>query len=203
MSLYIGSLLFIMICFLPLYCIVRVHWLRGHNGGLNPAREIVMALFVLFMLGLLTLTFQKGEEYLKSRTLAQAWDRLQNGEGVNFIPFHTIRNYVKHGRAAKVNFIWVNIIGNIVMFIPWGLGLPLLWRKFRSAWKVTIMSFILPVCIEFCQLFVGRTVDVDDVILNFTGGIIGGLLYLILRLCFSGADRLADSCEGSARDGRR
>lgn len=204
MSLYISDLFFIMICFLPLYCVVRVRWLRGHDSGRGPAREIVMALFVLFMLGLLTLTFQNGEEDLKSRTLAQAWERLENGDGVNFIPFRTIRNYLKHGYAARVNFIWVNIVGNIVMFVPWGLGLPLLWRKFQSAWKVTFMSLALPVFIEFCQLFVGRTVDVDDIILNFAGGVLGGLMYLILRNCFSKLDQLADSggrCKAEADTG--
>lgn len=171
-----------MLCFLPLYSVVRVYRLRGYDGVPDPAREIVMAVFVLFMLGLLTLTFSKGEGHLRSITLAQAWNRLKNREGVNFIPFRTIRNYLRH--AANVDILWVNIVGNIVMFVPWGMGLPLLWKKFRSVWAVAGMSLALPVCIEFCQLFVGRTVDVDDIILNFTGGMLGGLLYLILRKCF-------------------
>ena len=205
MSLYINDLMHIMIWFLPLYCIVRILWVRrprGHRLGsqgqdslvsgshiYHPVREIIMAVFVLFMLGLLTLTFRNGLDLLKSVTPAQAWNRLRRGVGINFKPFNTIKRFLK---ASNPELIRINIIGNIVMFVPWGLGLPLLWKKFRSPWKVALMSLFLPVCIEFIQLFVGRTVDVDDVILNFTGGILGGLIYLVLRFLFPKADELAE-----------
>ena len=148
-----------------------------------------MAAFVLFMLGLLTLTFRNGLDILKSATPAQAWNRLRRGVGINFKPFNTIKRFLK---ASNPELIRINIIGNIVMFVPWGLGLPLLWKKFRSFWKVTVMSLILPMSIEFIQLFVGRTVDVDDVILNFAGGVLGGLIYLVLRFIFPKADELAE-----------
>lgn len=78
----------------------------------------------------------------------------------------------------------INIVGNIVMFLPWGLGLPLLWKKYRSFIQLALMSLALPVCIEFVQLFIGRSVDIDDVILNFTGAMLGGLVYLILSKLF-------------------
>lgn len=155
----------------------------------RPAREIVMAVFVLFMLGLLTLTFRDGMHYLKAVTPAQAWTRLRRRVGVNFKPFHTIKRFL---RASNPDLVRINIIGNIVMFVPWGLGLPLLWKNFQSVWKVMLMSLFLPVCIESIQLFVGRTVDVDDVILNFAGGVLGGLLYLMLKHLFPKSDKLAE-----------
>lgn len=208
-SLYIDDLLHIMIWFLPLYCITRILWVRrlgsresnnptqSNHGSdrhrYRPAREIVMAIFVLFMLGLLTLTFRNGMDYLKANSLAQvftqAWVRLRRRVGVNFKPFHTIKRFL---RASNPDLVRINIIGNIVMFVPWGLGLPLLWKKFQSVWKVTLMSLLLPVCIESIQLFVGRTVDVDDVILNFAGGMSGGLLYLMLKHLFPKSDELAE-----------
>ena len=198
-----------MIWFLPLYCITRILWVRrtgGHGLGSHvqdspasdsricrPAREIVMAVFVLFMLGLLTLTFRDGMDYLKANSLAQvftqAWMRLRRGVEVKFKPFSTIKRFLKF---SNPDLIRVNIIGNIVMFVPWGLGLPLLWKKFQSVWKVMLMSLFLPVCIESIQLFVGRTVDVDDVILNFAGGVLGGLLYLMLKHLFPKSDELAE-----------
>ncbi len=194
MSLYIDQMFRSMIWFLPLYGVWRLWWVRlpgsRQENSRQIAREIVMAVFILFMLGLLTLTFRNGLERLKSHTFLQAWHRLRNGLGVNFTPFHTIKIYLRH--AFDADILRVNIVGNIVMFVPWGLGLPLLWKKYQSAWKVTILSFVLPLCIEVIQLFIGRTVDVDDVILNFTGGLLGGLLYLLLRKVCPGVQKLAE-----------
>ena len=189
-SLYIDELFHIMIGFLPLYCIARILWVQGSGSNRSRlVREIVMAVFVLFMIGLLTLTFREGQDVMKSTTFARAWERLRRGDGVNLKPFYTIKRFLK---VSSPYLIRVNIIGNIVMFMPWGLGLPLLWKKFQSVWKVTIMSLALPLCIEFTQLFVGRTVDVDDIILNFIGGVLGGLIYLVLSLLFSKVDELAE-----------
>lgn len=194
MSLYINDLFRVMIGFLPLYCITRILWIRKSDSharkhfGYLPLREIIMAVFALFIIGLLTLTFRDGQESLKSPTLARAWERLRLGTGINLEPFRTIRRYLK---TANRDLIRINIVGNIVMFVPWGLGLPLLWKRFQSVWKVTIMSFIFPVFIESVQIFVGRSVDVDDIILNFTGGVMGGLLYLIIRSVIPQADGLA------------
>ena len=42
-------------------------------------------------------------------------------------------------------------------------------------------SLALPVFIESCQLFIGRNVDVDDLILNFTGGCLGAGIYRLLK----------------------
>lgn len=189
MSLYISDLMQIMLWFLPLYCVGRVVWLLTRGKEKDPVRELVLAAFVLFMFGLLTLTFQNGLESLRAGSLAHAWLRWKQRLGVNLVPFHTIRNYLKYGASADA--IWVNIAGNIVMFVPWGFGLPLLWRRYQSFFKVAGMSLCLPVFIEFCQLFIGRSVDIDDIILNFTGGMLGGLLYLLARKLFPRLERLA------------
>lgn len=190
MSLYINALLQIMIWFLPLYCLARVIWLWRRGDRPRPARELVMAVFVLFMAGLLTLTFENHDlEWLRTMSFARVKARIEQGLGVNFVPFRTIRSYLRHASGSN---IMVNIVGNIVMFIPWGMGLPLLWKKYRSFWKMIFMSLILPILIEFCQLFIGRSVDVDDVILNFIGGMLGALCYLILRRVCPVTDRLAE-----------
>ncbi len=78
------------------------------------------------------------------------------------------------------------LILNIGMFIPFGLLLPLaikMTRKFR------ITAFIVlgtTVSIETVQLFMGRSCDIDDVIMNFTGGVLGYLIFMLLRRLFSG-----------------
>ena len=62
-----------------------------------------------------------------------------------------------------------------------GFGLVYLWPKNRRIWIVAMYSLALPVFIESCQLFIGRNVDVDDLILNFTGGCLGAGIYRLLK----------------------
>lgn len=189
MSIYISDLLHIMIWFLPLYCVGRILWIWTQRIEKNLVRELVLAVFVLFMFGLLNLTFRNGLDSLRAGSLTHAWIRWKQRLGVNLIPFCTIRNYLKYGASADA--IWVNIAGNVVMFVPWGFGLPLLWRRYQSFFKVALMSLVLPFFIEFCQLFIGRSVDIDDIILNFTGGMLGGLLYWLAVISFPRLKRLA------------
>ena len=198
MALYMRGMVSMMMYFFPVYCAGRILIIRrklyeeknSYEMSLKSgAREVAMAVFVLFMAGLLMLTFQNGQEWMRAGSLAEAAERLRMRIGVNLSPFHTIRNYMKY--APTSDWLRVNIVGNIVMFIPWGFGLPLLWKKYRYFLKLAMMSLILPVCIEFIQLFVGRTVDVDDVILNFMGSMLGGFLFLTMRLLVPKIGRLA------------
>ena len=190
MSGYISSLICIMTAFLPFYIVTRIMWIGKKKEKQSPARELVLGLFVVFMFGLLFLTFEdNGISWMKSETPGKAWERLETGIGVNFVPFKTIRNYLKYSTDA--DNVLVNLGGNVLMFVPWGLGLPLLWRKFQSFGKVMFTSLMLPIFIEFCQLFIGRSVDVDDVILNFAGGVLGGMLYLVIRKLFPKIEKMA------------
>ena len=73
-----------------------------------------------------------------------------------------------------------NIIGNIVMFVPLGLFAALLWRGFN--WKRALLLGLGITCfIECWQLLVGRTSDIDDIILNTLGVFCGYLLWVLLR----------------------
>ena len=65
---------------------------------------------------------------------------------------------------------------NIVMFIPFGLLIPLLWRQLRSLRKAAVASMLFSLFIEMAQMFSGRLTDVDDLIFNTLGGVIGFLI---------------------------
>ncbi|EAG5735256.1 VanZ family protein [Listeria monocytogenes] len=79
------------------------------------------------------------------------------------------------------------IVANIIMFVPLGMLLPLCYPKLR--WKsVFAISFIATVGIELAQLLQDliyqspfKFVDIDDVILNFSGGIIGYMIFVMFR----------------------
>jgi len=77
---------------------------------------------------------------------------------------------------------WTNIILNILLFVPFGLLLPLWSKRFRTCWKTYLTGFLLSLIIEVIQLLSKRGVfDVDDIFNNTLGSTIGfGLLIIIL-----------------------
>lgn len=67
------------------------------------------------------------------------------------------------------------LIYNFLMFIPFGFFLPFISKKInnRSIWKIAV---IVPIVVEVIQPIVGRSFDVDDLILNFAGIVVGYFL---------------------------
>ena len=72
-----------------------------------------------------------------------------------------------------------NLVGNILLFVPFGIFIPSIWHKLQSLWKMLIVSFTIPLFIETTQYFIGRSIDVDDVILNTIAILIGFSLFKI------------------------
>ena len=94
--------------------------------------------------------------------------------GNNFIPFKEILRY-EFGARLFVK----NIIGNVLLFVPYGFFTALYVdiKKSRSAFFLVLLA---SVAIEVTQLGIGRVFDVDDIILNVLGGMIGFYIYRIL-----------------------
>lgn len=72
-----------------------------------------------------------------------------------------------------------NVIGNMLMFIPFGFLISY-FLKLEKPYSIIILSFITSVTIEVTQLLIGRVFDIDDIILNVIGGLIGFLSFYIL-----------------------
>lgn len=109
-------------------------------------------------------------------------DRINTGYwGISLIPFATIRSYIKY---SGIFHALLNILGNVVLFIPIGFIFPLILIRYRDIKKIAVLSISISLFIEFIQFFVGRSCDIDDLILNFVGGIIGYTIF-----CFT-SDRL-------------
>lgn len=78
---------------------------------------------------------------------------------------------------------WIPIVGmvrdfknsilNVLLFLPLGVMLPILWEKFRT-WKRTVLfGFGMSLTIEFLQIFTMRATDVNDLITNVLGTVLG------------------------------
>lgn len=90
----------------------------------------------------------------------------------NWVPFHSILNDWRNGGWGFV----VNFIGNIVAFLPMGILPPLIRGRRMTLWHAAAFSLSISFAIETCQYVSGRRVpDVDDLILNTVGGILGFL----------------------------
>ena len=93
----------------------------------------------------------------------------------NFIPFKEMFRYELFSRL----FI-KNVMGNVLLFIPFGFFTSYL-IKTKKIYVPVILTAIISITIETTQLYIGRIFDIDDIILNIIGGIIGYLFYIFLE----------------------
>lgn len=97
---------------------------------------------------------------------------------INLTPFKTIFIYLKG--APYLNIALKNLIGNIVIFFPFGFLVPLMTDRVNSYIKIALCSAGLSLLFESAQLILRvGSFDVDDLLLNTLGGILG---YMILKL---------------------
>ena len=96
---------------------------------------------------------------------------------LNFVPIVHLFDYAVRKEQL------INIIGNTALFIPSGVLLPVLYPKLDSLWKVLAAGKFISIGIEILQLpFPSRVTDVDDLILNMLGLVIGyGIYALVCR----------------------
>ena len=94
----------------------------------------------------------------------------QPGTALNLWPFATISHYLSIGGRAMM----VNILGNVAAFLPLGFLLPSFVKGRGAALRVALISLALSLLVESLQYLSGRrTADVDDLILNTLGGLLG------------------------------
>lgn len=117
----------------------------------------------------------------------------QVGANMNLQPFHTIGNFMdvllrkeyyleKWGSAltyaGQARLAVVNLLGNVVMFVPLGFFLPKVSPRQRKFWRAMVTTALIILLVEMIQLFSLRGIcDVDDLILNVLGAAIGYALY--------------------------
>ena len=97
----------------------------------------------------------------------------------NLIPFTTvIEMLVLLLSRQAASFAFINLAGNIVMFIPLGYLLPMIWTKLRSWQRILQCGSLSVFCIELLQLVtLLGSFDIDDLWMNILGIMIGYGLY--------------------------
>ena len=95
---------------------------------------------------------------------------------VNLVPFRLLTDY-----ESKRDML-INIIGNFAMFIPTGVMVPLIYKSRNTLLRAVGVGVLLSLIIELIQLpFAVRASDIDDLILNTAGCLLGYGLYAIAR----------------------
>ncbi len=162
----------ICLCVLPVWLIIRKPWKR------RARYEIVLGLFAMYIVALLVMALE-GTWTSPVAMLQSARERLSSGESIHLTPFSTIRQQLS---TIDTDESRTQLLGNTLLFLPWGFFLPFLWHAFRRFFPIAGMCLGLTCFIEFTQLFIGRTVDVDDLILNFAGSMCGAGLWWMYHL---------------------
>lgn len=93
----------------------------------------------------------------------------------NFIPFKEIMRY---SYTSKLFF--KNVLGNVLLFVPFGYFVNKILKNKKMIVAVFI-TLITSLSIELIQINIGRSFDIDDIILNLLGGIVGYLFYRLLE----------------------
>lgn len=108
--------------------------------------------------------------------------RDQQEYAYNLVPFKEIRRFIVYCHVVGIRSFLLNIVGNIVGFMPFGFFLPVVSRRSRHWYNTVLLSFLFSLCIEAVQLvFKVGSFDVDDMILNTLGGILGYILYRMVQ----------------------
>ncbi len=138
----------------------------------NKRKYFKISLFIyLFFLGIFyflelgpTLTFRLGKYY--------------NEVSHNFILFSTITTYVLNFEHYNLSTLFYNIFGNVLIFVPLGILVPSIYPNINRYLQIIYISFLISVTLEGLQYITSLGVfDIDDIILNVIGGILGFYIY--------------------------
>lgn len=136
---------------------LRFFYLRTHREKVVFYKEFFSILAIIYI-------------FLLFQLLTKV--ELNQGSGYNLVPFTEIFRY----EVGSDLFIY-NVLGNIGAFVIFGLIVSS-YIKPKNIISPFLISLLVSTTVEFVQLNIGRSFDVDDIILNVLGCIIGYLLYI-------------------------
>ena len=135
-------------------------------------RRLGRILFIIYILLLVYFLFF-AESYGRTELFEEEYH-------YNLVPFREIQRFWTYRETVGFRASFLNLAGNIIGFMPFGFILPVMHRNMRRLWLVVPLGFLLSFCVEFIQL-VGKVgcFDVDDMILNTLGALLGYWAFLI------------------------
>lgn len=144
----------------------------------------LLKIFILYSILIATLLFLDGNyrAYTWRKNINMfSKEYLQNF--CNIVPFSTIMDFFNKSAQGYLNtkILITNILGNIFIFVPYGFFLPMIFGdKFKSLKKFILVMIAIVFAVEVIQFITGLgSFDVDDIILNTLGAVVGFLIFKI------------------------
>lgn len=149
----------------------------------SKRKQLISVLFFLYLLFIIrAIVFKYPLAQLVE--IADAWQKdviLEGLHTANFVPFKTIKMYIQYYDLPGLRS-FSNLFGNILVFVPVGIMLPMVHDGSKNVFIMIFNALMFIIGIEVFQLFSNfGAFDVDDIILNIFGVLIGGYIYQIMR----------------------
>lgn len=158
-------------------------WLQNKERMGNDLKskvwcKLLFAIYIVFTIKVIIFKYP----YTEMLTTISDWNpgRIAEGfRGANFTLFRTIQMYISYwDRLNSAE----NLFGNIAVFIPYGILYPLVVKDLCSFERLLFRVFLFSLGIEFFQMCTSFGVfDVDDILLNCFGAVLGFLIYWIVQ----------------------
>ncbi len=163
---------------IPVYAITRffMHNTKQEGFSFTFKKELGFFIFFIYMLCVISLTLMPNSMFVTSRP-----------NTINLVPiintFHNFYVVASIESNQMIGNALGNIVGNILLFFPLGVLLPLLFPTYSAIKQLFIAASTASLSIEFIQFLEGvfgiyRSVDIDDVILNTLGALVGYFAYI-------------------------
>jgi glycopeptide antibiotics resistance protein len=167
---YLQLMVYFLVLFTISYGVYTIYLQKNSNATISKNKKCLSILFIGYVCALVSLTIVPSERFSLNKTITLT----------NYLP--VINTYKRYAMVTYfenqlgIKMFWQNFIGNILLFIPLGSFLLLLYRKRLRT--VIAMAFIASSFIELTQLFFSlfgyyRFIDIDDVLLNTFGACVG------------------------------
>lgn len=140
-------------------------------AAIKKHRGIFSVLFVAYLVLLFYFLF-----------FSEGFGRMQGADEYhyNLVLFREIRRFTKYRHIVGNRAFLLNVFGNLIAFMPLGFFIPALSRKSKNGFAVVLNCFLVSLLVEVIQLvFKLGCFDVDDLLLNTLGGLLGYMIYWI------------------------
>lgn len=170
-------------CFVGIvYLIIRVVTVKRNKLKVEWLKEIKKLLFTCYLTGLISLVVLPANFWLSffDGILLCRWDEML--PIFSFGGFNLVPSLIKalSGELTIGSWVKTMLIGNIAMFLPLGFFLPFVTERVNRK-NIFVVAIAVPFIVELLQMVFGRSFDIDDLICNFIGIVVGFFIAYIIK----------------------